>query len=237
VADTDQPVSTDAESSNKRHRSATGRLTAVVLGAAGVSTGLGFVVNIASETVPSTWMQDSPWPWIVAAVLVAATSTVGLLLSRASARAGRAATESREAFQEAAAQVVDSVEKTLPGGEPSLEDELAQVSASLSATVSRLRQVSAKAEAFETEVQQLVARAEAAKATASLHEDDARRIGQLLGSQTEAHLRTEIQKLTIEYDRQIEQLRRSGNRTAVWTFVGGVVLGIIGNIVVALWMS
>jgi hypothetical protein len=39
------------------------------------------------------------------------------------------------------AKVVTSVEETLPTSEASLEDEIAEVSASLSTTVTRLRQV------------------------------------------------------------------------------------------------
>jgi hypothetical protein len=140
------------------------------------------------------------------------------------------------AFRAAAAQAVATIEETLPASEPSLEDEIADVSGSLSATVTRLRQVSQKAEAFEAEVKDLVARAEAEKATAKLHEEDARKIALLLGAETEKRLREEIDKLTAEHVRQIDSLRKSGNRVARWTFIGGAVLGVAGNIVVDFFM-
>src|SRR5262249_33560232 len=106
---------------------------------------------------------------------------------------------SNEAFYAAAERAVTALEETLPASEPTLEDEIADVSASLSQTVTRLRQISGKAEAFEAEVKALVDRAEAAKATASLHEDDARKIALLLGRETEERLRTEIANLAEEH--------------------------------------
>lgn len=193
------------------------------------------VINIVTSDEPSVGSVD----W-VATIAIAATG-ISLILDafarRLTVRADRATARSRDAFDRAAAQAVNSVGKSLPAPKPSLEEELAEVSEALSATVKRLRQVSAKAEAFETEVKDLVARADAAKATASLHEDDAKRIAKLLGSETEARLQSEIRKLTVEHNRQIDGLRRSGNRTAFWTFGGGVVLGTVGNVVVALVMG
>jgi len=158
-----------------------------------------------------------------AAVVVSVAALVVDLAGRqASRHSGLAATRSREAFQEAAAQAVASA-ASLSAASPSADQP----------DVRRLRQV----EALEVEVQDLIARADAAKATASLHEDDARRIARLLGAETESRLREEVGKLTTEHNKQIDELRRSGNRMALWTFVGGVVLGIIGNIAVAVWLG
>lgn len=146
-------------------------------------------------------------------VVTVSALVVDLVFWQGNRQSDQAAERSREAFEEVAEQVVSSV---------SLEKEASDVSASLAAAVTRLRQVSTKAEAFEVEVQDLVSRAEAAKATAGLHEDEARRIARVLGA---------------EHHHQIDELRRSGNRMALWTFIGGVVLGIIGNIVVAVWLG
>jgi hypothetical protein len=66
-----------------------------------------------------------------------------------------------------------SIEETLLPPTPKLEDELAEVSGTLTATVGRLREISAKAEAFEAEVQELVKRADAAQAAADLSEEQA----------------------------------------------------------------
>ena len=175
----------------------------------------------------------------VAAGAIAGAGTVAFLAAtlisrRGVKRAELAAARSRQAFSEAAAQVVLSVEQANATPEASLEDELSEVSTSLSAAVTRLRQISAKADAFEAEVKDMVARADSAKATASLHEEDARRIASFLGAESEARFRDEIAKLVTEHNKQIEQLHRSSSRTALWTFIGGVVLGIVGNVVVAL---
>ena len=193
------------------------------------------VINVITSDEPSMGSVD----WVV--TIAVATAGLSLILEafarRLTVRADRATAQSRDAFDKAAAQALNSVGRTLPAPELSLEEELAEVLEALSATVKRLRQVSAKAETFETDVKELVARAEAAKATASLHENDAKRIAKLLGAETEARLQSEIRRLTIEHNRQIDGLRRSGSRTALWTFVGGVVLGTVGNVVVALVMG
>jgi hypothetical protein len=42
----------------------------------------------------------------------------------------------------------------------------------------------------------------------------------LLGAEMEKRFQEEIEKLAVEHNRQIEALRRSGNRTALWTFAG-----------------
>lgn len=50
-------------------------------------------------------------------------------------------------------------------------------------------------------------------------------------------LRSYVLYLRDEHRRNIEHLQRSGNRIALWTFAGGVVLGILGNVVVAVLMN
>ncbi|MBL7260025.1 hypothetical protein [Paractinoplanes lichenicola] len=61
----------------------------------------------------------------------------------------------------------------------------------------------------------------------------------ILGSSTagssaqEPHLPEYVLYLRDEHRKHIEMLQRSGNRTALWTFAGGVLLGLLGNVVVA----
>lgn len=188
-------------------------------------------VNVAIST-------DLQWPSWATPVIGVTVSLAGLIASvftwYSERRSAARAEQSYRTFKAITDRAVAAVEETLPQAKPSLEDEIADVSRSLSSTVARLRHISNKAEAFEAEVKDLVARAEAAKATANLHEDDARKIALLLGSETEKRFQEEINKITREHNRQIEILRKSGNRMAIWTFVGGVVLGVIGNIMVAL---
>jgi hypothetical protein len=104
-----------------------------------------------------------------------------------------------------------------------LEDEISQVSKTLSRTVTRLRQISEKAVAFEEEVKQLVREADAAKATAELNEDQARKISMILNAQSESSLRAEMEKLEKVYDKSVRGLVRSG-----WlNLLIGVILGAI----------
>lgn len=46
-----------------------------------------------------------------------------------------------------------------------------------------------------------------------------------------------IRELTVEHNRQIEMLRRAGTKSAVYSVIAGMLLGIIGNIIVNLWMT
>lgn len=201
---------------------AAGILIALVLGVLG---------NIAMEQAASI----PPYlAWILTALVTVGAIAVNFWSERS---AKQTAENSQLAFDAVAEHAVAALENSLPTPEKSLEDEISEVSESLSQTVARLRQVSDKAQAFEVEVKQLVARADAARATAKLHEDDARRIALFLGSETEQRIRSEIDTLRAEHERQINVLRRSGTRMALWTFVGGVVLGVIGNVVVALLMG
>lgn len=187
------------------------------------------------ESFPAAGLLDV----VVAGGTFIGTVVAALILtwSLTGRQSRRAAARSREAFQAAAQQIVTSAERATPPPEASLEHELSEISASLAAAVGRLRKVSEKAEAFEAEVRGLIERAEAAKAAAGLHEQDARRIAGLLGAQSEARLRENMARLTAEHNRQLDGLRRAGNRMALWTFVGGVVLGVAGNVVVAVWLG
>ena len=60
---------------------------------------------------------------------------------------------------------------------------------------------------MQIEVRDLVVTADAAKAAAALHEDDAKKIALILGTESQARL-----------DAEIEKLRRSIDRTALLTF-------------------
>lgn len=204
---------------------------AVAAVSAVLSGAFGIAANVAWDDFPRITLDN--FGDIVAAfsvVAIVAGVFAAFVTQRESSRADRAAAASHRVLREAAAQVVRSVEET----DVSLETEIQEASASLAQTIARLRQVSRRAEAFEAEVQELVARAEAAKATARMHEADAKKIGRLLGFETEERLRREIDNLASEYNAQLDAMRRSGNRVALWTFVGGVVLGTVGNVVVAL---
>lgn len=50
-------------------------------------------------------------------------------------------------------------------------------------------------------------------------------------------LRSYLLLLRDEHREQIEHLERSGQRLALWTFAGGVLLGFLGNVVVAVLRS
>lgn len=195
------------------------------------------VIGVAG--VSMAWLPDFG-PVILALLALVGIIAFATLAFRAAIRADIRLRASEARFKTAVRSAVTSIEETLPGAVPaqaSLEDEIAEVSASLAATVRRLRQISDKAEKFEAEVRALAARAESARATAKLHEDDARKIALLLGSETETRLRQEIDKLAAEHAQQIESLRSASGRGTLWGFVGGVVLGWVGNVLVALIMG
>jgi hypothetical protein len=145
----------------------------------------------------------------IAALVLVLSGVLGAVIEVRRGR--RAAAASQSAFDVAAKEAVTAIEQSLPDRELNLDDEVADVSNSLAATLVRLRHVSEKAQAFEAEVKQLVARADAARATAKLHEEDARQIALLLGSETENRFKEEINKLTIRHGEQIEWLRKSSN--------------------------
>lgn len=203
-----------------------------------ISITAGGVFALLTELAKESTAKMPIWvTWTLLPLFVIAGVALTVLTVWTERSAKQTAEDSKQAFSSAVEQTVAALEKTLPTPEKPLEDEIAEVSGSLSRTVARLRQISDKAQAFEADVKDLVARADAARATAKLHEEDARKIALLLGSETEQRIRSEINTLKVEHERQINLLRRSGNRMALWTFVGGVVLGMIGNIVVAILIT
>ncbi|MEU2986239.1 hypothetical protein ABZ647_17745 [Micromonospora aurantiaca] len=120
---------------------------------------------------------------------------------------------------------------------PTLEQEISDVSGTLTRTVSRLRDISTRAQAFEAEVRELVARADAAQATAQLNEEQAQKIALLLTSQTEQKLKEEIEKLTKAHNEQIEGLKKSGTKTAWLTFGLGALVGFLLNLLTAVMVG
>lgn len=120
---------------------------------------------------------------------------------------------------------------------PSLDEELGEVSQTLSATMTRLHDISERAKAYENEIQGLVEKAEIAKAAAALHEEDARKIAILVGAESQARLKEEIDRLSEAHTKQIDALKKSGNRTAWITFIGGAIVGFGVNILTTLMMS
>jgi hypothetical protein len=165
---------------------------------------------------------------------VALVAVLGLAVAVRKSRAERIKAAAR--FRDVAAEALASVERTLPPPLPSLEDEIAEVSNTLTETVTRLRNISTKAQAFEGEVRELVERAEAARTIAELNEDQASKISLLLSERTEQSMKAEIEKLKTAHAEQAEQQRRSGTRIALATFAGGVILGVVGNVVTNLVM-
>jgi hypothetical protein len=142
--------------------------------------------------------------------------------------------DSREGFQAAADRAVTAaVGQSMPRSQATLEDEICEVSDSLTSSFERLRHLGRRAEEFEARVKVLVRQAEDARTAAELGDDHARRLRQLLSSE----IGVQIAGLTSEHNRQIEGLRKSGNKVAIWTFVGVVILGTVGNIVVAVMMG
>lgn len=134
---------------------------------------------------------------------------------------------------------IDSILREISVGfdEPkTLDQEMALVSRQLSRTVERMQVLSGKAQAFEQEVWEMVERADAAKAAADLSEDQAKKIGLLLGEVGAQHLREQMEKMASAHASDLTALRREGKITALWTFVGGVLLGVVGNVVVNLIM-
>lgn len=210
-----------------------------ITAAVAVSAWLYYSDSDLRQTEQQRQNADGLASWL--GVIASVASVVGVLLALLAAIAGwrtsRSASESATSWRNATDAAYARIEETLPPPAPKLEDEIAEVSGSLAATVGRLHEISAKAQAFEAEVHELVKRADAAKATADLSEEQAQRIGYLLGAQTEQRLREEIEKLTTTHTEQIGQLRKSGTRMALATFVGGVLLGTAGNFLVAVVMT
>lgn len=62
-------------------------------------------------------------------------------------------------------------------------------------------------------------------------------LAQQSDTESDRQLRSSILSLRDEHRQQIERLQRSGNRITLWTFAGGVVLGTLGNVIVAIFMD
>ncbi|MET8044858.1 hypothetical protein ABZU25_28825 [Micromonospora sp. NPDC005215] len=139
-------------------------------------------------------------------------------------------------FEAVAEEVLAKVERSLPAHGQSLEQELSDVSNTLTQSISKLREISHKAQAFEGEVRTLVERAESAQAMADLNESQATKISLLLSERTEQHLKDEVEKLKAAHAEQADRQQKSSNRIALLTFVGGVILGVVGNILTNLLM-
>jgi hypothetical protein len=134
--------------------------------------------------------------------------------------------DTQASFDAAGNAMAATIEQAIPSAARTLEDEIAAVSHSLMSSFERLRLLGRRAEEFEDRVKLLITQAEEARSVAALSDNEAQRFRQLLSSEVGRQL-----------DPHIVGLRRSGNRVAVWTFVGGVILGTLGNVVVAVLMS
>ncbi|MCX5067701.1 hypothetical protein OOJ91_17820 [Micromonospora lupini] len=145
-------------------------------------------------------------------------------------------TEAAAEFEAAAEEALTTVKRSLPSHGKSLEQEISDVSETLIQSISKLHEISQNAQAFEGEVRTLVERAESAQAMAELNESQASRISLLLTERTEQRLTDEIEKLKAAHAEQADRQRKSSNRVALLTFVGGVVLGIVGNVLTNLLM-
>jgi CRISPR/Cas system CMR-associated protein Cmr1 (group 7 of RAMP superfamily) len=145
-------------------------------------------------------------------------------------------TEAAAKFEAAAEEALATVKSSLPSHGKSLEQEISDVSDALIQSISKLREISENAQAFEGEVRALVERAESAQAMAELNESQASKISLLLSERTEQRLTDEIEKLKVAHAEQADRQRKSSNRVALLTFVGGVILGVVGNVLTNLLM-
>ncbi len=163
--------------------------------------------------------------------VAAASSIAGLVILRqaialvyALKQRSGAIKDIREDIRTATDRAVGStVHGATPGYGREFETEISEVSASLALSFERLLHLGRRAEEFGTVVRTLVERAEEARTAAELNEEDARRLSALIES-----------RIGTQFVRQFERMRRSSNSVALWTFVGGVMLGTLGNVVVAL---
>jgi hypothetical protein len=142
------------------------------------------------------------------------------------------ATESQASFRRAAQSAVAALDGTLDPVDPPLEAEISDVSRALASNVERLRLLARRAEQFEAQLKASSDRiAEAGSA------DTSRGYTSMVGTlraEIKEQMRSQIDVLVSENGRQLDGLRRSGNRVEFWTFAGGVVLGTLANVVVAL---
>jgi hypothetical protein len=181
----------------------------------------GFLANL-DPPIPSFL-----WGYGIAGVVAA---VVGISAFIAGARTELVAARSGEVFREAAEQLVAMVDaEARPGN--------GIVGTGTSETASR-GGIAARGERTDrTEVKDQATEGKAVGRTAALSEADASRIASLIGKTTDERFRGELRNLIAAHDRQIATLRRSGNISAIWTFVAGSVLGFVGNVIVALWLK
>jgi hypothetical protein len=143
-----------------------------------------------------------------------------------------AAHESQASFRQVAESAVASLGTSLTPAEAPLEAEISDVSQALASNVERLRLLARRAEQFEAQL-----RASGARIAAAGNADTTRGYTEMVGalrSEIKEQMRSHIDVLVSENGRQLDGLRRSGNRVEFWTFAGGVVLGTLANVVVAL---
>ena len=154
-------------------------------------------------------LADAKTGWTVASAATAAV--IGAfgpsLVDRFTKRQLRPTEERAKAARATLDQAVDRL--AVSTSTPSLDEELGEVSATLTATMARLHDISERARAFEDDVRQLVKRGEAARATAQINEEAARKIAQILGEETGMRIKTEVDRLTEAYDAQIDALKKS----------------------------
>jgi hypothetical protein len=200
----------------------------------GVGAGLaGLSVNLAVKADGSESGLLRGFLLLVAVGLIGGVATQAL----SSVRSLRAAASAEAQFQAAAANAVAAIESTLPAGQISLDQEVAEVTSTLTAVVNRLGEISRKAEAYGNEVKRLIEQAEQAKAMVEINADTAGKIAHILGRETDSTLKAEIARLNQMHLDEVVKLGRAGNRIAWITFVAGAVVGFITNVVTTVLMG
>ena len=63
-------------------------------------------------------------------------------------------------------------------------------------------------------------------------EEQAGHISMILNERSEMRLREAVADLTKTHAEQMDRLRKAGNRSSLIFFIGGVLLGVVGNVVV-----
>lgn len=179
--------------------------------------------------MPWSWLEFLSW--LVGGVGALVATMQSFYASRQAKTAGLQAKQAQKDLHDS----LEILEAETPHA--SLDEELGEVSTALTANVARLHDISERAKAFEDEVRALVEKAEVAKATAALHEEDAKKIATILGSESQLRLKEEIDRLSQAHAHQIQALKKSGNRTAWVTFVGGAFVGFLINILTSWMMS
>lgn len=210
-----------------------------MLAGAAVAMAVAVLVPIGINWAANKWAASEQAQSVLAVDLSILTLGTGAATLVVELRARRAARVAEAAAAAEYAAVSTRVHDVLdqPKAPPTLDEELHEVSGTLAKTVARLHEISDKAQAFEDEVRQLVEKAEAAKATANLHEEDAKKIALLLGAETEARLKADIEKMQEAHTNQVNLLKKAGNRTAWIAGILGAIVGFGGNLLATWLMS